>query len=80
MWPIALDIHAWRAPAQILLIEAEAATARTLALREPVDRTNQRFGNVSRLSARLLPPPSLPASQPVLTVVSGKRATRSKYG
>jgi hypothetical protein len=43
----ALDIHAWRAPAQILLIEAEAATARTLALREPVDRTNQGFGNVS---------------------------------
>ena len=64
---------------KILLIEDEAATARTLALRTPVDRANQRFGNVCRISAKLLPPPSKPASPPVLTVVSGKRRG-SKYG
>jgi hypothetical protein len=64
---------------KILLIEDEAATARTLALRTPVDRRNQRFGNVCRISATLLAPPSQPASP--LTVVPDKRsAKRSKYG
>ena len=41
---------------KMILIVDEAATARTLALREPVDRSQQRFGNVSRLS-------NAPASQ-----------------
>jgi hypothetical protein len=36
------------------LIQDEAATARTLALRMPVDRANRRFGNVCRISATLL--------------------------
>jgi hypothetical protein len=40
---------------KILLIEDDAPTARTLALRTPVDRANQRFGNVCRISAKLLP-------------------------
>jgi hypothetical protein len=58
---------------KILLIEDDAATARTLALRTPVDRANQRFGNVCGISAKLLPKPSQPASSPILTVVSGKQ-------
>jgi hypothetical protein len=55
---------------KIILIEDEAATARTLALREPVDRAQQRFCNVSRLTAA----PALPPSEQL------KPARRSKYG
>jgi hypothetical protein len=65
---------------KILLIEDDAATARTLALRTPVDRSNQRFGNVCRISAKLLPKPSQPdspvkepASRAHLRVIQGKR-------
>lgn len=50
----------------------------SLALRTPVDRANQRFGNVCRISAKLLPKPSQPASPPLLTIVNTKR--RGKYG
>jgi hypothetical protein len=64
MWPIALESMLGVLGLKILLIEDEAATARTLALRIPVDRANQRFGNVCRSSATLLPPPSQPASPP----------------
>jgi hypothetical protein len=64
--PISLETMLGVLGLKIVLIEDPAATAKTLALREPVDRANQRFGNVSRISARLLPPPSL-------RVVSGKR-------
>ncbi len=81
MWPIALESMLGVLGLKILLIEDEAATARTLALRIPVDRANQRFGNVCRISATLLPPPSQPASPPLLTVVSAKRSARhGKYG
>jgi hypothetical protein len=66
MWPVALESMLGVLGLKILLIEDEAATARTLAHRTPVDRANQRFGNVCRISAKLLAPP-------VLTVVSGKR-------
>jgi hypothetical protein len=79
MWPVALESMLGVLGLKILLIEDDAATARTLALRTPVDRANQRFGNVCRISAKLLPPPSQPASPPILTVVSGKRRG-SKYG
>ena len=66
---------------KIILIEDEAATARTLALRTPVDQAQQRFGNVCRLSTKLLEKPSQPTSPPLLTVVPAKRlARRSKYG
>lgn len=37
---------------KIILIEDEAAAARTLAVRTPVDSRNQRFGNVSRLTPK----------------------------
>ena len=81
MWPMALESMLGVLGLKILLIEDDAATARTLALRTPVDRANQRFGNVCRISAKLLPPPSQPASPPLLTIVGTKRpARRSKYG
>jgi hypothetical protein len=82
MWPTALENMLGVLGLKILLIEDEAAAARTLARREPVDSANQRFGNTCRLSAKLLPPPSRPAaSPPVLTVVPAKRSARGgKYG
>jgi hypothetical protein len=82
MWPIGLEAMIGALGMKLLLIEDEAATARTLALRTPVDPRQQRFGNVCRISATLLPPPSQPASSPMLTVVSAKRAARGtiKYG
>jgi hypothetical protein len=73
MWPIALESMLGVLGLKILLIEDDAATARTLALRTPVDRANQRFGNVCRVSAKLLPRPS--------RIVGTKRpARRGKYG
>jgi hypothetical protein len=81
MWPIGLEAMLGTLGLRILLIEDEAATARTLALRTPVDRANQRFGNVCRISAKLLPPPSQPASPPPLTIVASAKTRRgSKYG
>jgi hypothetical protein len=59
---------------KLLIIEDEAATQRTLALRTPVQANQQRFGNVSRLTPKLPPPPSL-------TVVNGGRKRGvTKYG
>ena len=79
MWPVSLQAMLGVLGLKILIIEDDAATARTLALRNPVDRANQRFGNVCRISAKLLPKPSQPA--PLLRVVSAKRPARgSKYG
>jgi hypothetical protein len=73
IWPKGLGAMLDTLGLKLLLIDDQAATARTLALRTPVDRAQQRFGNVCRISATLLPPPSPPASPPRLTVVSGKR-------
>jgi hypothetical protein len=73
VWPVSLELMLGALGLKILLIEDDAATARTLERRVPVDRANQRFGNVCRISATLLPPPSQPASPPLLTVVSTKR-------
>jgi hypothetical protein len=78
MWPIALESVLGALGLKIIVIEDETAAARTLALREPVDRANQRFGNVSRLSAKLLPPRSEP---PALSIVQGGRKRGGgKYG
>lgn len=79
MWPIALESMLGVLGLKILLIEDDAATARTLALRTPVDRADQRFGNMCLISAMLLPKPSQPRSPPLLTVVAAKRRG-SKYG
>jgi hypothetical protein len=89
MWPVALESMLGVLGLKILLIEDDAATARTLALRTPVDRANQRFGNVCRISAKLLPKPLQPASpvkEPAsrahLRVVQNKQRRGSKraYG
>jgi len=88
MWPVALESMLGVLGLKILLIEDDAATARTLALRTPVDRANQRFGNVCRISAKLLPKPSQPASsvkEPAsrahLRIVRGKRrGSKRAYG
>ena len=81
VWPVSLDVMLRALGLAVILIEDEAATARTLALRTPVQSNQQRFGNISRISATLLPPPSQPASPPLLTVVAAKRSARGgKYG
>jgi hypothetical protein len=92
MWPIALESMLGTLGLKILLIEDEAATARTLALRIPVDRSNQRFNNhcnperslkIERIESRAklaaprtIEPP--PASRAHLRVVQSKRG--GKYG
>jgi hypothetical protein len=75
-WPISLEALLGALGLKVILIIDEQATARTLALRTPVQSNQQRFGNVCRMSTKLLPPPSQAAT---LTVVSGKRRG-SKYG
>jgi hypothetical protein len=83
MLPTSLDLVLGVLGLKIIFIVDEAATARTLARRIPVDRANQRFGNVCRISATLLPPPqadSPPAPMVShLRVIQGKRRG-SKYG
>jgi hypothetical protein len=75
MWPVSLEAMLGVLGLKILFIEDEKATAHTLAQRTPVDRANQRFGNVCRLSTKLLEKPA----PPLLTVVPAKRRG-SKYG
>jgi hypothetical protein len=77
MWPVGLELMLATLGLKVLLIEDEAATARTLALREPVDRANQRFGNICRIKATLLPPD---APKPLLRIVEKRAARGSKYG
>jgi hypothetical protein len=79
MWPYALESMLGVLGLNILLIEDDVAAARTLALRTPVDRANQRFGNVSRLTPRLVAPPPQPVDQPSLTIVSGGQKRGRKY-
>jgi len=77
MWPVGLELMLATLGLKMILIADETAAARTLALRTPVDRAQQRFNNICRISAKLLPPP---ASPPLLRVVE-KRAPRGrKYG
>jgi hypothetical protein len=46
-------------------------------LNQPVDRSNQRFGNVSRFTPKLVAPPTSP---PALTIVHGSQKRGGKYG
>jgi hypothetical protein len=79
--PLSLELMLGVLGLKILLIEDDAGTARTIALRTPVSRNQQRFGNVCRISAKLLPKPAQPAPPPLLTIVGTKRpARRGKYG
>lgn len=77
IWPIGMESMLGVLGLQVLLIVDEAATKRTLALRTPVDRANQRFGNTCRNKATLLPPP---APNSVLRVVEKRPARGGKYG
>jgi hypothetical protein len=63
-WPFSLEALLGALGLKVILIEDEAATAKTLARREkPVNRSQQRFGNISRISAvPALPPPEEPGS------------------
>src|SRR5258708_24335405 len=72
MWPISLEAMLGTLGLKILLIEDDAATARTLALRIPVNRSQQRFGNVSRITARALRPPE---DRPALDSCAEEEAT-----
>ena len=89
-WPIGLKAMLGALGLNVFLIEDEAATARTLALRTPVDRANQRFGNKCNSPKLLSNVESIklaghqnsepaPVSRAHLRVVQGKRR-RSKYG
>jgi hypothetical protein len=50
--PVSFELMLNTLGLKMVLIEDEVATARTLALRHPVDHSQQRFGNVSRITAR----------------------------
>jgi hypothetical protein len=79
MWPVALESMLGVLGLKVILIVDDAATARTLALRERVDVRQQRFGNVSRITPKLLAPPSQAASPPMLTIVGGRQKRGGKY-
>jgi hypothetical protein len=80
--PLSLGLMLGTLGLKMILVEDPESTARTLKRRTPVDHRQQRFGNVSRLTPKLLPPPSQPAPPPVsrahLRVIQGKRRG-SKY-
>jgi hypothetical protein len=89
MWPVGLEAMLGALGLKIILIEDDAATARTLALRTPVDRANQRFGNKCNSPKLLSNVESIklaghqnsepaPVSRAHLRVVRSKRG--SKYG
>jgi hypothetical protein len=93
MGPVSLGLMLETLGLKMLIIEDEAATARTRSLRTPVDRCNQRFDNKCN-SQKQLPKGAAPKrSEPVLIpgtsklspsrahlrVVQGKRKG-SKYG
>jgi hypothetical protein len=89
MWPVSLGSILGTLGLRLLLIEDEAATARTLALRTPVDHCNQRFGNKCNSKPLLKIESSVKIAAPQrnepapmrahLRVVQGKRRG-SKYG
>ncbi len=76
---------------RLMLVEDTAATARTLAHRDPVDRSNQRFGNKNNSRPQLkiessveipriaAPPRNEPVSRAHLRVIQDRRRG-SKWG
>jgi hypothetical protein len=65
---------------KLLVLEDDREAALTLSIREPVKTSQQRFGNTSRLTPKLLEAPQRPAGPPSLSIVrSGKRGV-TKYG
>jgi hypothetical protein len=53
MWPVALESILGTLGLRILLIEDPDATARTIARRDPVSSSRQRFGNTSNSKSSL---------------------------
>jgi hypothetical protein len=87
MLPTALDLMLGVLGLKILFIEDEAATARTIAMRVPVDQKNQRFDNKFNAKPqvrKIAAPANEPAAPAVmhshLRVIQGKRKGGSKYG
>jgi hypothetical protein len=79
MWPVALESMLGVLGLKILLIEDDAATARTLALREPVAANQQRCGSKHWRSPDFVP--KAITGPPMLSIVSSKRTARGgKYG
>ena len=61
---------------KLLVIEDDHETALTLSIREPVQANQQRFGNVSRLTPKLLEAPQQPAGPPALSIVRSRTKAR----
>jgi hypothetical protein len=86
MLPTALDLMLGVLGLKIVFIIDEAATARTIAMRIPVDQRNQRFDNKCN-SKPQVPKIAAPANEPAapvamhshLRVIQGKRKG-GKYG
>jgi hypothetical protein len=92
IWPVALESMLGVLGLKILLIEDDAATARTIARRDPVAASRQRFGNTSNSKSSLsvestestveIAPPQRGEPPPVfrahLRVIQTKRGL--KYG
>src|SRR5258708_14549485 len=57
IWPVSLEAILQTLGLKLILIEDEAATARTLARRAPVQQHQQRFGDAHWRNQKLLPPP-----------------------
>ena len=82
MFPVSLGAILGTLGPKLIVIEDEAATSRTLQLRQPVDRANQRFDN--KCNSKQTPKIAAPAKEPAamhshLRVIQGKRRG-SKYG
>lgn len=81
MWPTGLDLMLGVLGLKILLIEDEAATAKTLALRTPVVASHQRFGNKcnSKRPPALEDPASVtPPMRPCVETHSHLRVVQAK--
>jgi hypothetical protein len=83
MLPTALDSMLGVLGLRILFVEDEAATARTIAMRVPVNQKNQRFDNKFNAKPQVRKI-AAPANEPAvmhshLRVIQGKRRG-SKYG
>jgi hypothetical protein len=76
MWPIGREAMFGTLGLKIILIEDEAATARTLALRTR-GSLQSALRNVCRISATL---PKALAGPPSLSIAGGRQKRGSKYG
>jgi hypothetical protein len=66
---------------KLLVIEDDREASLTLSIREPVKSSQQRFGNISRLTPKLLEATPQPVGTPSLTIVNGGRKRGvTKYG